>query len=123
EGYPTNLFLDSDGNLLYRVMGAGDLKWFLTNANNALAESKDPISWEEYGKEFSKGNIKKDFLEKYILKGKRLDNNIDNALNVYVDKYVKKSISDAQLLFLLDNNQSTDNKAYSLLEKNKNRVN
>ncbi|HTO17097.1 MAG TPA: thioredoxin domain-containing protein [Edaphocola sp.] len=123
EGYPTNLFLDSEGNVLYRVMGAGDLNWFLNNANNAIAESKDPISWEEYGKEFSKGNTKKDFLEKYILKCKRLDKNNDNALNVYVDKYMKKNISDAQLQFLLDNNLTTDNKAYSLIEKNKKRVN
>ncbi|HRP89889.1 MAG TPA: thioredoxin domain-containing protein [Edaphocola sp.] len=122
EGYPTNLFLDADGKVLYRVMGAGDLKWFLNNAQIAIAESKDPMSIEEYGKQFANGNNKKDFLEKYFEKASRLGIPVDNAMDVYVNKYMKKKVSDKQLLFLLDNNQTTDNKAYEILKNNQKRV-
>ncbi|RYD98615.1 MAG: thioredoxin [Sphingobacteriales bacterium] len=123
QGYPTNLFLKPDGSVVYTVMGAGDLAWFLENANVAIAESKDPLQWSDYEARLNNSKTDKEFLKNYLVKGKRLGKNTDKGLDLYVEKYMGKKIKDADILFLLDYNQTMDNKAYTLLDKNKASVN
>lgn len=123
QGYPTNLFLRPDGSVVYTVMGAGDLPWFLENANVAIAESKDPLQWPDYEAKLNSNKTDKEFLKNYLVKGKRLGKNTDKGLDLYVDRYLGKKLKEADILFLLDYNQTMDNKAYTLLEKNKTLVN
>lgn len=123
QGYPTNLFLKPDGAVVYTVMGAGDLKWFLENANVAIAESKDPLDWADYEAKLNSNKIDKEFLKHYLVKGKRLGKNTDKGLDLYVDKYIGKKIKDEDINFLLEHNQTMDNKAYAVLDKNKVAVN
>lgn len=119
QGYPTNLFLRPDGSVVYTVMGAGDLPWFLENANVAIAESKDPMQWSDYEARINSNKADKEFLKNYLVKGKRLGKNTDKGLDMYVDKHISKKMKEDEMLFLLDYNQTMDNKAYALLEKNK----
>lgn len=119
QGYPTNLFLKPDGSVVYTVMGAGDLNWFLENANVAIAESKDPLQWADYEAKLNNGKPDKEFLKNYLVKGKRLGKNTDKGLDLYVEKHVGKKVKDEDLNFLLEHNQTMDNKAYALLDKNK----
>ncbi len=123
QGYPTNLFLRPDGSVVYTVMGAGDLKWFLENGNVAIAEAKDPLQWADYEAKLKADKVDKEFLNNYLVKGKRLGENTDEGLNRYAAKYLSKKLKDEDILFLLEHNQTMDNKAYALLEKNKAAVN
>lgn len=122
-GYPTNLFLRPDGSVVYTVMGAGDLPWFLNNANIAIEEAKDPMQWSDYEREIKRGKPSKTFLEKYISKGKRLSKNTDEGLDLYVSRHMPKKLNDKQIGFLLEHNSSMDNAAYALLAMNKDRIN
>lgn len=121
-GYPTNLFIRPDGSVVYTVMGAGDLPWFLNNANIAIEEAKDPLQWSDYERQVKQRNPSRTFLEKYITKGKRLSKNTDKGLDLYVSKHLSKKLSNKQIEFLLEHNQSMDNAAYALLNKNRDRV-
>lgn len=121
-GYPTNLFLNPDGSVVYTVMGAGDLAWFLNNGEVAIAEAKDPMKWSDYEATLSKSKVDKAFLERYLAKGKRLEKITDPGLDIYASKYISKKPSDKELLFLVDNVQTIDNKGYQLLQQNRARV-
>ncbi len=121
-GYPTNLFLRPDGSVVYTVMGAGDLPWFINNAKVAVEEAKDPLQWSDYEAQVQQKNPKKEFLKRYLAKGKRLAKNTDKGLDIYVSKYLSKKLTDDDLAFLIDYNQSMDNKAYALLAKNKSKI-
>lgn len=124
EGYPTNLFIRPDGSVVYTKMGMSDLDGFLENADIAIAEQKDPMKWEDYAAKLKKGDKDKTFLQQYLKKANRLNQNNDEALNTYVANYVnKKKLSDEELSYLLDNTQTIDNNAYKLLEGNIARIN
>jgi thiol-disulfide isomerase/thioredoxin len=120
-GYPTNLFLKPDGSVVYTVLGAGDLAWFLNNGEVAIAEAKDPMKWSDYEASLSKSKDKA-FLQRYLAKGKRLEKITDAGLDIYVSKYVSKKPSNEELLYLVDNVQTIDNKAYAVLQQNRARV-
>src|SRR5690606_14823908 len=107
----------------YTVMGAGDLAWFLENGNVAIAEAKDPLQWADYEAKLNSSKADKEFLKNYLVKGKRLGKNTDKGLDLYVDKHIGKKIKNEDILFLLEHNQTMDNKAYALLDKNKAAVN
>lgn len=123
QGYPTNLFLKPDGSVVYTVMGAGDLAWFLENGNVAIAEAKDPLQWADYEAKLNSSKADKEFLKNYLVKGKRLGKNTDKGLDLYVEKHIGKKIKNEDILFLLEHNRTMDNKAYALLDKNKAAVN
>ncbi|RQO30946.1 hypothetical protein DBR32_09560 [Taibaiella sp. KBW10] len=116
EGYPTNLFIRPDGSIVYTKMGMSDLNAFLENADIALAEQKDPLKWEDYVVKLKKGNSDKTFITQYLQKAERLGKNSDEAINIYVAKYInQQKISDEDLNFLLDNTHTVDNKAFPIL--------
>lgn len=123
QGYPTNLFLKPDGDVVYTVMGAGDLVWFLENGNVAIAEAKDPLQWADYEAKLNGSKVDKEFLKNYLVKGKRLGKNTDKGLDHYVEKHIGKKVKDEDINFLLEYNQTMDNKAYALLDKHKAAVN
>lgn len=122
-GYPTNLFLRPDGSVVYRVMGAGDLEWFLNNAGIAVEEANDPLQWKDYERLVEQKRPKKEFLERYIAKGIRLGKNIDVGVDKLVSLYISKKPTDEDLKYLVTHNQSMQSKAYTVLSANKERVN
>lgn len=125
RAYPTNIFVDpKTGDEVYRVTGAGDLKHFLSNADIAVAEYNDPMKWEGYQAKLKAGAKDQAFLYSYLQKAKRLDKNNDEALDLYVSKYMNtRKLSDADLKFLVENITTLDNNQFAVLEKNSARIN
>jgi len=124
SGYPTSLYLKPDGSVVYTSMGISDLNGFLQNADVAIEENKDPHNWDWYAVSFKKGSETKDFLTQYLQKAKRLGKENDAALDKYVTKYVNaKNPADKDLVYLADNIQTVDNKAYVLLSDNADKIN
>ncbi|ERJ57946.1 thioredoxin family protein [Sphingobacterium paucimobilis] len=68
RSYPTYLFIDGDGKLVYRTSGYMPAVPFLKEANIALQEKNDPkplVVWQE---EYEKGNRDTEFLIGYMKK-------------------------------------------------------
>lgn len=68
RSYPTYLFINGDGELIYRTGGYMAAGLFMQEANIALKEKEDPkpyIKWEE---EYNKGKTDKKFLMGYMRK-------------------------------------------------------
>lgn len=120
-GYPTNLYINPvTEEVVYRSMGApAEVETFVKRADIALAEYKDPMSWEEYEAAFHEGRQDKLFMETFLEKADRLDKNNDDLLNAYIAKYIKNEKPDTGTLkYLLQHTKTIDNKAFPLLEKN-----
>lgn len=124
NGYPTSLYLKPDGSVVYTSMGISDLEGFLHNADVAIEEYKDPHDWNWYANTFKKGTETKEFLIQYLQKAKRLGKDNDEALDKYVSKYISaQNPADKDLMYLADNIQTVDNKAYALLASNTEKIN
>lgn len=124
SGYPTSLYLKPDGSVVYTSMGISDLDGFLHNADVAIEEYKDPYDWDWYAVSFKKGSESKEFLMQYLQKAKRLGKENDAALDKYVTKYVNtKKPADNDLIYLAENIQTIDNKAYAVLADNTDKIN
>lgn len=64
KGYPTFLYLDGDGNLLYSFSGAKDVKGFLTEADKVSSTAKYG-GWEKMQADYKAGKGDSDFLWDY----------------------------------------------------------
>ncbi|MGK0290981.1 MAG: thiol-disulfide isomerase/thioredoxin [bacterium] len=64
SAFPTLLWLDSDGNIQHKMVGAGDAKSLIATATTAL----DPENnWGALNEKFVGGDHSNEFLQKYIL--------------------------------------------------------
>lgn len=121
--YPTNLYIDpKDESVVYKSLGAPDLKGFLERADDALKEFNDPMTLEVYEKEFKKGGYSQEFLENYIAKANIKDADTDPLLNVYLEKF-GSPVSDGLLKYLVKNTKTFDNNVVAFLYQNKNKIN
>jgi thioredoxin-related protein len=64
--YPTYLFVNSDGELVYRAMGAMPAEKFEMEANKAVSAGKNYVSSNELDKDFKSGRRDADFLYNYM---------------------------------------------------------
>lgn len=64
EGYPTFLYLDGDGNLVYSFSGAKDAKGFLEEADKVGVSAKYG-GWEKMQADYKAGKGDSDFLREY----------------------------------------------------------
>lgn len=121
--YPTNLYIDpKDESVVFKSLGAPDLKGFLERADDALKEFNDPMTLEVYEKEFRKGGFNQEFLENYIAKANIKDADTDPLLNIYLEKF-GSPVSDGLLKYLVKNTKTFDNHVVAFLYQNKNRIN
>lgn len=125
NGYPTNLYINpKNEEVIYRVMGAAiEVSEFNKRADVAIAESKDPMKWEDYQAQLSKGKNDKKFIEAYIEKASRLEKNNDPALDIYIKKYLTGKLDDKTIYYLVNNTKTLDNEAIIFLEANKESIN
>jgi thiol-disulfide isomerase/thioredoxin len=120
EGYPTNLYINPrTEEVVYRVMGSTDVSTFLERADIAIAESKDPMSWQDYEAKLATGIKDAAFLKAYLTKAKRLDKPNDAALDVYVAHHLSEPPSLDQLRLLLEHANTYSTQATELLLKNR----
>jgi thioredoxin-related protein len=68
RAYPTYLFVNGDGELVYRVSGYNEPQQFLQQAAVALKEKNDPKPFEKWLAEYESGKRDKDFLMAYLKK-------------------------------------------------------
>ncbi len=68
KSYPTYLFVNGDGVLVYRSGGYNEAKLFLNEAAIAIKEKHDPKPLAEWDDEYRAGNRDKDFLLGYVRK-------------------------------------------------------
>lgn len=68
RAYPTYLFVNGDGELVYRTSGYMAAAPFLQEANIALKEKDDPKPFVEWEKEYNQGKRDKAFLIGYMKK-------------------------------------------------------
>ena len=83
--YPTYLFVDGNGELVYRATGAMPAEKLLTEADKALSAGKGYKSSDELDRDFKAGKRDADFLYEYI-KRKSLNGNGSSAV---LDEYLK----------------------------------
>lgn len=68
KAYPTYLFINSDGELIYRTTGYMPAEAFIKEANIAITEKNDPKPLAKWMDEYKAGNRSKDFLLGYLKK-------------------------------------------------------
>jgi len=124
KGYPTNLYIDpANETVVYSVMGSTDVEGFLSRADIAMMEKKDPMQWKDYEAKFNKGNRSKEFLIAFLEKAERLDKDNDKVLDAYVDQYVMGKANEENIKFLIKNTRTLDNKSIAFLAQNRELVN
>lgn len=120
--YPTYLFVNSGGELVYRALGAMPTDKFLIEADKALTTGKSYKSSDELDKDFKAGRRDTDFLYEYM-KRKNLNGGENSAL---LDEYLKSmpesSYKTEKVLSIISENiGTTETKAFSILSDALNR--
>lgn len=68
HAFPTYLFVNGDGDLVYRLTGYTDAQPFLDHASIALKEKNDPKPLVKWNNEYESGKRDKEFLFGYLKK-------------------------------------------------------
>ncbi|ASZ11859.1 thioredoxin family protein [Chitinophaga pendula] len=77
KGYPTYLFVNGDGQLVYKVVGSTNAERFISYAQAALIEKEDPKPLIQWKAEYAAGKRGKTFLVAYFKK--KMTQNIRDA--------------------------------------------
>lgn len=114
--YPTYLFVNGNGELVYRAMGAMPAEKLLVEADKALLAGKTHTSIAELEKEFKFGKRDPDFLYKYM----KRKNLIGGENVVLLDEYLKaipaSQFKTEKVLALIAENIGTiESKAFLIL--------
>ena len=121
--FPSHLFINpKTEEIVYRTTGAGGVALFNQNADVALEEAADPMTWDLYAKSFAAGTRDPRFLKAYLLKAARLKQNNDAILNAYIAPLDKAALPDSTLYFLEDNTRTIWNDAVPILAANRARL-
>ncbi len=83
-GYPTSMYLDSDGNLIYRHTGYGNVKDFIAEANKAITATREAQPITVWDSDFARGKRDREFLKAYLSKRAALELPNSNALDAYL---------------------------------------
>ncbi|MGV3765940.1 MAG: thioredoxin family protein [Chitinophagaceae bacterium] len=86
RAYPTYLFVNGDGQLVYRTSGYLPAEAFMKQANIALAEQRDPKPIAQWNVEYEKGNREKTFLLGYLKKKNALQEPSAEVIEAFLQK-------------------------------------
>ena len=114
--YPTYLFVNGSGELIYRAIGAMSAEKFIIEADKALSVNKNYKSSSELEKEFKAGKRDANFLYDYMKR--RSLNGSENAM--LLDEYLKEipvsEYKTEKVLALISENIGTiESKAFVIL--------
>ena len=84
KGYPTYLFVRSDGSIFYRFMGSTSAENFLRMTQIGLAEFKDPKTLQDWDSEYMTHQNDTAFLLGYIQKRSRQEIPSVGLLEAYI---------------------------------------
>lgn len=121
NAYPTLMFVNKDGDVMYKKVGTTDLDGVLRMSKEALISLKSGSSLADLEKEYPNNRTNEAFLKLYIDKSIQLGNKPYEAIEDYlkVQKSMKPNTSD-MLDFYLDKASSMliGGKAQQILEEN-----
>ncbi|RZL15517.1 MAG: hypothetical protein EOO62_03820 [Hymenobacter sp.] len=115
--YPTYLYFNPDGSLLYRSTGNYTAEAHYTKDLQAFRQAQaDPHNLSYYQAEYQKGNRSVDFLKAYLLKRRELSQRVEPALlDAYVKQLPVKAFGQgAEVKFVLENGPVVGSQAYQL---------
>ncbi len=99
--YPTYLFVNGSGTLIYRTEGYMPAQRFMQEMKNALEELNDSITLLEMDARYMSGNRDSEFMYNYIVKRTKLKQDNKDLLDEYcllLDSTQKNSVRTLQLL-------------------------
>ncbi|MCZ4695961.1 DUF255 domain-containing protein [Ancylomarina euxinus] len=117
SAFPTLLWLDSDGNIQHKMVGAGDANSLLETAKLAL-DSKN--NWAALNKQFEKGDRSSEFMQKYILTSAKAGIDTKEAVESYFSSKKTEdliNVKDAELI--ASTIKSTANPVFHFVLKNR----
>jgi thiol-disulfide isomerase/thioredoxin len=125
NGYPTHLFIDPQSEkIVYRGIGTPEnAEEFNQEADVALQEKADPMTWEKYVEAYKKGKKDSAFLVAFIKKGKRLEKDNDPMINDYVSLIKSRPTTKDEIDFLMTNIRTVDNLAMPILYVHRQEIN
>ncbi len=94
-GFPTCLFIDGNGELVYRFMGGRALKQFIDEGKKALDAYKARPELKKHTRQYEKGKRDKAFLERYFLLKDRSGLNCSDVLRDYFAQLTDEEILDS----------------------------
>lgn len=122
--YPTYLFVNGDGVLLYRSLGSMPAEKFLTEAVTALGEYADPKPFAGWEDEYESRKNEKQFVWDYIQKRKKLKLSCADQLDQYFSLCTTDELFQSALLPDLTQytNMNSDGPFYKFLVRNKDSI-
>ena len=117
SAFPTLLWLDADGNIQHKTVGAGDAKSLIGSASTAL----DPENnWGALDKRFKNGDRNIEFLQKYILTSSKAYIETKEAIEIYFSNRKPEQLINAKDVEIIAATvKSTADPNYHFVLKNK----
>lgn len=124
QAYPTYLFVNGDGILVYRSLGSMPADKFLSEASVAISEFSDPKPFAVWEDEYEQKKQDKKFLWEYLQKRSKLRLNSGDVLDQYFKVCSKEEILASPLMKVLSQymQMNTDGPFFQFLLNNKEEV-
>ncbi|PKQ63271.1 hypothetical protein BZG01_16245 [Labilibaculum manganireducens] len=117
SAFPTLLWLDADGNLQHKMVGAGDANTLLETAGVALDRKNN---WAALNKQFEKGDRSSEFMQKYIMTSAKAGIDTKEAVDSYFSSKKTEELINAKDAELIASTiKSTSNPVFHFVLKNK----
>lgn len=119
--YPSHLFFDADGGLIYRSQGSRTAKnSYLEDLDKAVGNAKAE-TLSKYKAQFEAGNRNADFLKKYLLKNDELRLFVDQELlDAYAKSLSPEQLNDLETIaFVLERGPVINGVAYQITHKSR----
>ncbi|MGZ2371683.1 thioredoxin fold domain-containing protein [Ancylomarina sp. YFZ004] len=117
SAFPTLLWLDADGNIQHKTVGAGDANSLIVTATLALDMENN---WSALDKRFKKGDRSSEFMQKYIMTSSRAGIDVKEATDIYFSSKKPETLINSGDAELITNTiKSTSNPIYHFVLKNK----
>jgi len=119
--YPTYLYFNPEGNLLYRSLGESTNEVRYLRDLQAFRQAEaDPHTLGYYQREFKNGNRAPEFLRQYLLKRRTLGQWVEpDLLDTYAQQLPAKAFDRAEeVVFILEFGPVLDSRAYQLTHLN-----
>ncbi|RXQ91485.1 DUF255 domain-containing protein [Ancylomarina salipaludis] len=115
--FPTLLWLDAEGNIQHKMVGAGDANSLLATASLAL-DTKN--NWSALNKQYENGDRSSEFMQKYILTSAKAGIDTKEAVDSYFSsKKVEDLINAKDADLIASTIKSTSNPVFHFVLKNK----
>jgi len=117
SAFPTLLWLDADGNIQHKTMGAGDANSLIATATLA---SDPENNWSALNKRFKKGDRSSEFMQKYIMTSAKAGIDVKEAIDIYFSSKKQADLINAKDFELIGSTiKSSSNPIFLFVLKNK----